>query len=87
MEDILKYIKPNWNIRYSEYVDDLILFSDNVNRPNIKYKNLTNDTIVGFLDDLPVYLKIENASRYFNDCIELMQISEVIKNLKEVSYA
>lgn len=90
MEDILKFLNSNWEMRYTTYVDDLYLFAPNYyahSRERIDFNRDGNDIVIGFCNNEGIYLKIENASKHLGDGMEKKTKAEIINNLRELIYA
>lgn len=90
MNNIFNQIKNNWELRYSTYIDDLILFDPNYYTYKTEekvFKRESNDFLVGYDNEKIIYIKIENASKYFNKDLEELSKDDIIKALKEHIYA
>ena len=90
METIFSVIRYNWEMRYDAYIDDLILFSPRFGRSvdsERSFKREFNDMVVGLMDSRIEYLKIENASRYFDGEIGDLSKKDIINRIKEFTYA
>lgn len=74
-----------WDIRYSKYVGDLVLFDERIaqiDRTNLK-ANLYKDAVVTVdEDDRPVMIEIRNADSLFGD-LNNMSKQEIIHKVKE----
>lgn len=90
MDSIFTQVQDNWNLRYTTFVDDLILFSPDFyqcNEEKITFVREANDVLLGCCDNKLLYIKIEGASKYFNDELEDMPKSAIIDKVKEFAYA
>ena len=82
MDSIFTQIQNNWNLRYTTFVDDLILFSPNFyqcDEKEITFVREANDILLGYYDNKLLYIKIEGASKYFDDELEDMPKSAIIE--------